>query len=111
MGATDGADEVDTIIKGGKQRGKQSEEFRLSIPAPFHFHGGGRHEFFGFASSAIKSGIVTISGPKERVGLAVDVVSEVGKLSQILPVEKSKHRPIQSDHRSRLAAPTLSHSK
>ena len=34
-GATDGADEVDTIIKGGKQRGKQSQEFRLSIPAPF----------------------------------------------------------------------------
>ena len=33
--ATDGADEVDTIIKGGKQRGKQSQEFRLSIPAPF----------------------------------------------------------------------------
>ena len=36
-GATDGADEVDTIIKGGKQRGKQSQEFRLSIPAPFRF--------------------------------------------------------------------------
>ena len=39
QGATDdgGADEVDTIIKGGKQRGKQSQEFRLSIPAPFRF--------------------------------------------------------------------------
>ena len=38
--ATDGADEVDTIIKGGKQRGKQSQEFRLSIPAPFRLERG-----------------------------------------------------------------------
>ena len=62
-GATDGADEVDTIIKGGKQRGKQSQEFRLSIPAPFRF---AARIFRLRFLLAIKSGIVTISGLKEE---------------------------------------------
>ena len=76
QGATDGADEVDTIIKGGKQRGKQSQEFRLSIPAPFRF---AARIFRLRFLLAIKSGFVTISGFEGRK-TEYDDVFKAGKL-------------------------------